>query len=218
MFSQRIVGSDEFLEMPVSSRELYFQLGMYADDDGFVSPQKVVRMVSANPDDLKVLKTKNFIIPFEKGVIVITNWKENNYIQKDRYQPTIHQEEMKQLSCIQNVYKMDTQVRLGKDRIGKDTTTAPKPAVEVPFSLKDEIKKLEDNSRRDLNIIALYLEKKKPDIRTRDQFKVALRRHLRPAKDLTAFDNTQILKACSIAEKEYPLKWTIETLVKILTK
>lgn len=88
----------------------------------------------------------------------------------------------------------------------------------IPFLLKDQIKKLEDNPRRDLNIIALYLEKKKPDIRTAQQLQSALKRHLRAAKALSAFDDDQILKACATAEKEYPKIWTIETLVKLLTK
>lgn len=117
MFSQRIVGDESFLEMPVSAQNLYFHLGIYADDDGFVNPQKVIRMIGCNPDDLKIVITKEFVIPFKNGVVVITNWKENNYIQADRYTPTIYQEQFKQLGCIQNVYKLDTQVRLGKDRL-----------------------------------------------------------------------------------------------------
>lgn len=122
MFSQRITGDEKFLEMPTSAQNLYFHLGIYADDDGFVNPQKIVRMIGANPDDLKVLLAKGFVIPFETGVIVITHWKENNYIQADRYTPTIYQDEYKKLECIQNVYSLDTQVRLGKSkvRLGKD--------------------------------------------------------------------------------------------------
>lgn len=120
MFSQRIVGDENFLEMPSSSQNLYFHLGVYADDDGFVNPQKVMRMIGANQDDLKIIITKKFVIPFEGGVVVITNWKENNYIQSDRYTPTIYQEQFKKLDCVGNVYNLDTQVRLGKDREGKD--------------------------------------------------------------------------------------------------
>ena len=50
----------------------------------------------------------------------------HNYIQKDRYKPTVYIEEKASLElkengayteCIQDVYKMDTQVRLGKDSI-----------------------------------------------------------------------------------------------------
>jgi len=108
MFSSQIVSSDDFLEMPLTSQALYFHLGMSADDDGFVSPRKVLRMTGAGQDDLKVLIAKNFVIPFESGVIVITHWKQNNYLRNDRYTPTIYKAERERLSCVQSVYALDT--------------------------------------------------------------------------------------------------------------
>lgn len=86
------------------------------------------------------------------------------------------------------------------------------------FSLKEEIKKLEESPRRELNIIGFYVDKKKPDIQSKAQLSVLIKRHLRPAKNLVEFKDSQILKASAIAEKEYPKLWTIETLVKILTR
>ena len=108
MFSAQIVSSDLFLEMPLTSQALYFHLGMSADDDGFVSPRKILRMTGAGDDDLKVLIAKNFAIPLNSGVIVITHWRQNNYLRNDRYTPTIYKEEAGLLSCIQGVYRMDT--------------------------------------------------------------------------------------------------------------
>ena len=125
MFSKTITECDFFLDMPLSSQALYFHLGMQADDDGFVSPNRIVRMIGSQPDDLKVLLTKKFIIPFDNGVVVIKHWKENNYIQKDRKKDTLYKKELKLLNIENNVYKMDTDciqnVRLGKDSIGKDS-------------------------------------------------------------------------------------------------
>ena len=133
MFAKAIIDSDAFIDMPVTARLLYYDLGMRADDDGFVnSPKKIMRMVGASQDDLAILISKKFIIPFETGVVVIKHWRIHNYIQKDRYKPTKYEEEMEQLTvkengaytldteCIQTVSKMDTQVRLGKDSLGKD--------------------------------------------------------------------------------------------------
>ena len=129
MFAKTIIDSDSFLDMPMSTQALYFHLSMRADDDGFINnPKKIQRMIGATEDDLKLLIAKNFIIVFESGVIVIKHWKIHNYIQKDRYKPTVYQEEKELLSLkengvytlgIPNGYNMDTQVRLGKDRIGK---------------------------------------------------------------------------------------------------
>ena len=98
MFDIEIVDTDLFLEMPQSTQNLYFHLGMRADDDGFVSnPKKIVRTIGANEDDLKILITKKLIIPFETGVIVIRHWKINNYLRKDRYIETIYKNEKRQL-------------------------------------------------------------------------------------------------------------------------
>ncbi len=86
MFSLNVVDADRFLEMPVSAQALYFHLGMHGDDDGFVSsPQKITRSVGCNADDLRLLAVKNFIIPFDSGVVVITDWKRNNTLRNDRY-------------------------------------------------------------------------------------------------------------------------------------
>lgn len=111
MFSIDVVGQDAFLDMPTEARELYFQLGMYADDEGFVSPKKVMRVVGASDDTIKLLVAKSFIHPFKTGVIVITHWNQNNYIQNDRFTPTTFTGERKELEgiCIQIGYKLDTQ-------------------------------------------------------------------------------------------------------------
>lgn len=132
MFSLDVVDTDIFLDLPTSSQALYFHLGMRADDDGFVSsPKRITSMVGANQDDLKLLIAKGFVIPLEGGIVVIRHWKQNNYIQNDRYKKTIYQEQIKQLSvedgiytantdtkCIQAVSEMYPQVSIGK--ISKD--------------------------------------------------------------------------------------------------
>ncbi|MBX4266583.1 phage replication initiation protein [Clostridium estertheticum] len=128
MFSLKIIDTDAFLDMPITSRLLYYDLSMRADDDGFVaSPRKIQRMIGCSNDDLKLLMAKQFVIEFESGVCVIKHWKIHNYIAKDRYTPTFYKSEMAQLEesdgsyelvntkCIQNDNKMLPQVRLGLD-------------------------------------------------------------------------------------------------------
>ena len=129
MFAKTIIDSDAFLDMPLSSHALYFHLSMRADDDGFINnPKKIQRMIGASDDDLKLLIAKNFIIPFETGIVVIKHWKIHNYIRNDRYKETVYQEEKSQLTLkdnnaytigIPDGYQTETQVRLGKDRLGK---------------------------------------------------------------------------------------------------
>ena len=85
------------------------------------------------------------------------------------------------------------------------------------FSLSDEIKKLEENERRDMNILALYFSERRPNLLTYEQYQTAIRRHIRSARDLTPFFDEQILDAIKKA-KEFVPGWTLETLLKILTK
>ena len=132
MFAKTIIDSDAFLDMPISARLLYYDLGMRADDDGFVnSPKKIMRMVGATQDDLSILALKKFIIPFENGIVVIKHWKIHNYIRKDTYNETKYLEQKMQLDennsyrlknsdCDGPVDDPSTQDRLGKDRLGKD--------------------------------------------------------------------------------------------------
>lgn len=133
MFSKKITETDTFLDMPMSSQCLYFHLNMSADDDGFIGNAKTIkRMIGASDDDLKLLLAKEFIIPFESGVVVIKDWKIHNYIRKDRYDETVYKKEKQQLlenengqyelgmaSGIPAVDEPSPQVRLGKDRLGK---------------------------------------------------------------------------------------------------
>lgn len=117
MFDLEIVDTDLFLEMPQSSQNLYFHLGMRADDDGFVSnPKKIIKTIGANEDDLKILFTKQFIIPFDSGVVVIRHWKINNYLRKDRYVETIYKQEKRSLVQDENgVYELNNFVGIPDD-------------------------------------------------------------------------------------------------------
>lgn len=127
MFSLDVVNTDLFLDMPVSAQCLYFHLGMRADDDGFIaSPKQIMRMATCTQDDMKILVSKGFVIPFESGIVVIRHWKQHNYIQSDRYRKTKYTEEKDRLELKDNVYvldteriqsssKSDTQYRLSKD-------------------------------------------------------------------------------------------------------
>ena len=146
MFSKKITDTDKFLDMPASAQNLYFHLNMHADDDGFLGNAKTIkRMVGSSDDDLKLLVTKQFLIPFDDGVVVIKDWRIHNYIRSDRYRSTIYTDHKNSLQINENQqyelisehpkevgmtdgipsgnqdgYQMDTQVRLGKDRLGKD--------------------------------------------------------------------------------------------------
>ena len=99
MFSLQVVDTDKFMDMSTSAQALYFHLGMHGDDDGFVSsPRKIARAAGCNNDDLRLLASKGYIIPFENGIVVITDWNVNNTLKNDRYHETVYQSEKAQLN------------------------------------------------------------------------------------------------------------------------
>lgn len=103
MIAKSIVFSDDFLDMPLSSRCLYFTFLTIADDDGFINnPKSIIRQCGASNDDLRLLIAKSYIIPFESGVIVIKHWKMHNYIKSDRYKETPCKDEKSQLITLKD--------------------------------------------------------------------------------------------------------------------
>ncbi|MFK4904177.1 conserved phage C-terminal domain-containing protein [Lactococcus petauri] len=150
MFSKKIVETDFFMEMSPTAKLLYFYLNMSADDDGFVGNPKTIKLISgATDDDLKILIAKQFIIPFDSGVIVIKDWKIHNYIRKDTYNHTVYSGEKSMLETNENgsyvlkdnfpsterPRKVDTgKDRLGKDRLGKDNNMSDKSDEVIPYS------------------------------------------------------------------------------------
>lgn len=93
MFDCEIINQDSFYDLSSDAIAFYFLLGMNADDEGFVNPNKVMKLYSVSIDSLKVLIAKNYVIPFKSGVVVITDWKRNNWLDKRRLKETIYQEE-----------------------------------------------------------------------------------------------------------------------------
>lgn len=91
MFSKSVVNSARFLRMPASSRLLYYDLGMGADDDGVVEAFSVMRLTGAVEDDLRVLVSKGFVRVLNDDLVTwIVDWKQNNLIKSDRYRPSVY--------------------------------------------------------------------------------------------------------------------------------
>ena len=146
MFSLKIIDSARFLKMPASTRLLYFDLCMRADDDGVVEGFNVLRMTGATEDDLKVLVAKDFIKVLNEDLVsYVTDWKEHNKIRADRKVDSIYKDlllkvlpdvkllEPKQRADLKKKKTNDctsyennwtssgqTKDGLGEDRLGKD--------------------------------------------------------------------------------------------------
>ena len=144
MFSIRIVGSTRFLKMPISSQNLYFHLGMRADDDGVVEAFPVMQMIGANEDDLRILVGKEFVTVLnEDWVTFINDWTEHNTIKTDRYKSSIYKNllleikpdaKVKNIVCLQDASKMSPKClqddSLSKDKLSKDKLSKDKDYID----------------------------------------------------------------------------------------
>ena len=135
MLTKTVINSDKFIDMPLTSQALYVHLLMNGDDDGFISnPRRIQRAIGASDDDMRILMAKKYILAFETGVMVISHWRLHNYIQKDRYKPTVYQEERSRLlDARDNSYILDTETP-GNERSAEAAGISKKPEEKLlPF-------------------------------------------------------------------------------------
>jgi hypothetical protein len=123
MFSKAVISSGRFLRMPPTSRLLYYDLGMAADDDGIVEAYTVMKSDGCTEDDLRVLIAKGFIRLLNEDLVTqIMDWSKNNVIRADRYKPSIYAALINdnQTAPIPqpNRNQMETQYRLGEGNTG----------------------------------------------------------------------------------------------------
>ncbi|MGU8449427.1 hypothetical protein V1657_11670 [Clostridium perfringens] len=140
MFSIKIIDSAKFLKMPSSTRLLYYDLGMRADDDGIVEAFNVLRMTGATEDDLRVLASKGYIKVLNEDLVTyILDWQEHNKIRADRKIDSLYKDLLLQIipevKLVERKQRADRKTKLlldngtsqgqpndglGQDRLGQD--------------------------------------------------------------------------------------------------
>ncbi|KKR09566.1 MAG: hypothetical protein UT43_C0017G0017 [Parcubacteria group bacterium GW2011_GWC1_39_29] len=215
MFDKAIMETDNFLNISLSAKAIYFLLGMEADDEGFVSPTRILRLYGGEKGDLKNLIDTGLIIPFKSGVVVITDWHQNNWLDIRRIKPTQHQKEKKLLTlndcrkyvlsqCLADAKPEESRVE--ESRVEQIAETAE-------WDFLKELEKLKNDKRKDLRLIAFYWKTKDWKFENKKQFNSALKRELRPAKDLVGYTGQQVAKAMKHCEQNYK-EWSLETVHK----
>ena len=103
MLTKKVTDDDNFMALSSSAQALYLHLSMAADDDGFCNQVSISMFKAhASVQDLQALLEKRYIYQFDNGVIVIKHWRMANALRKDRYTPTVFQEELEQLDLKKN--------------------------------------------------------------------------------------------------------------------
>ena len=162
MFSIKIIDSAKFLKMPSSTRLLYYDLGMRADDDGIVEAFNVLRMTGATEDDLRVLASKGYIKVLNEDLVTyILDWQEHNKIRADRKIDSLYKDLLLQIipevKLVERKQRADRKTKLlldngtsqgqpkdclGQDRLGQDSTKTvyEKVVVDKREELKEVLK------------------------------------------------------------------------------
>lgn len=157
------------------------------------------------------------------GVISINNWekRQTTYLSNAERQAKFRERNAPVTGAKIKSNAENNKVTLDKIREDKiRDTKADKSArvivkkEEKPFDFEEELEKLKNSSRKDHKIIALYWKKKGYTFLNRLQFEPALRRELRPAKNLTGYSGEEVARAINYCMKEYPDIYTLETIHK----
>ena len=119
MFDKKVVGSDKFIDLPNSSKALYFMAGMEADDKGFFQPRKLQKICGFSDDDFKILIAKGFFIAFESGVMIVTDWNKNNWLDSRRITETEYIDELNMLKLINQKYELKLETDYAKPTLSQ---------------------------------------------------------------------------------------------------
>lgn len=228
MFSSRIANSAKFLQMPTESQLLYFHLNLHADDDGIAEAYPIMKLLGISPDAFKVLLAKDYIKQLnEDQVIVIADWLEHNVIRADRKVDSIYKhllpENIKTLEAKPRSDVIDNSKRLsgrstdgiGKVRLGKVNKNT-ETSSEV-FDWDKYLQSMIDSEQRHIKIIGFYFKTRGKRFDTLSEIQSALKRHVKPAKELVGFPNSKIGEVIRKLNYDFP-KFTLETVLKELTK
>lgn len=176
MFSIKVIDSAKFLKMPSSSRLLYYDLGMRADDDGIVEAFNVLRMTGATEDDLRILVSKGYIRVLNEDLVTyIIDWKEHNKIRADRKIDSMYKDLLLQImpevNLLESKERADRKKKswddngtshgqpmdgIGQDRLGQDstgqvrTTTGEENVVDKREELKEVLKSFSSDEIKSL--------------------------------------------------------------------
>lgn len=161
MFAKSVVESARFLKMPVSSQNLYFHLGLNADDDGVVEGYLVLNLIKANEDDLRVLMGRGFVKVLNDDLVTyICDWREQNHLRADRKKDSIYKELLKQVvpgvELLERKERSDVKKRSGPST---DSGLSAQCSVAEDSISKDSKGECNDVPDDDTHIIKYQLDK-----------------------------------------------------------
>lgn len=233
MFDRAVIEADKFLNISLTAKALYFLLGMEADDEGFVSPTRVLRLYGGEHGDLKNLIDSGLVIPFKTGVVVITDWHTNNYLDTRRTKPTRYQDEKNQLILVKidrentnftNDKKYVLSIglagaqpeenRIEENRREENGGSQSSP----PFVYFDYLKKMDEDKREAIQLMAHFFRERELKFDSLPELREAITRHVKAANKVIKFPKDKVFSAIKkCKDKHSDVDWSLETVLKKLT-
>ena len=103
------------------------------------------------------------------------------------------------------------EVKRSKEKIVDEAST--------PFIWKEYLEEMEKSERRDIRLIAYYFKKRGKEFKDKEETQEAISRHIKSASKVAKFkDNNVIMEAFEDCEKMKGIEYTLETVLKVLTK
>lgn len=140
MISLDIIKSDNYQEMPMSSKYLYTELLVRADDVGIIDDAyAIMRLLGTSSDDIKLLIAKGYLILVDRGVYVVSDWPVHNDTTKKWFKKgdcTLHKEIFRKLLWIPNTrYDYQPGLPINSDADDNHTITGVKYEIAEPLNL-----------------------------------------------------------------------------------
>lgn len=100
-------------------------------------------------------------------------------------------------------------------------TTSKNKNENEPIVWEEYLKSMDDSKTGHIPLIAYFFKRKGLKFDTRGEVEVAIRRHSKPAVEVLKFEKQKVVKAmdrCDQMERRDGIRWTLETVLKELTK
>lgn len=102
-----------------------------------------------------------------------------------------------------------------------NTVDIPVDTPPTPFVFKEYLEEMKKDKQPSVRFIAHFFKVKKLTFNSKEQTQIAIKRHIRAANDVVKFGAEAVNKAiaeCERMKSEDGIEWTIETVLKVLTK
>lgn len=167
---------------------------------------------------LKKFESMGMIELSEAGPILLKNWSK----RQDANLSNAERQARFRAKSNASRYESNARIEEVTENVTEEITTITHAAAEPPpFNFQEYLDQMAHDPRRSVQLIAAFFKEKRLRFETKVQTQIAIKRHLRAANQLAKFEPEAVMrgvKKCREMNEEKKVDWTLETVVKMLTK